>query len=561
MGKQASFTLTVGWFQPPAERDFYEYSLAYLFTKTHYSLYGKYSDKVIWTDPIYNWYDLSSIEEAIDRFKNVDVIFFSNYVWNYSVNEIAAKIVKEKYPHIKTVVGGPQLEYSREDFFERYSMFDYHCEPTMSAELYIEDWINQYFDNAKNPDHEQICFDKRSQIRKSFNYPYVSIYKDNYKFIKEAKQYFDSKGIKSRIGYETTRGCPFKCTFCEWGGGTGTKLKKKDIEQIREDLDVIQSLGFEEIDLIDSNLGAFKNKDWQLLDLIHQRGLKIMVLSLLKTKDLNVKKTIIDNLMSRGYRANLSVQTFSKTALSNAQRPDLNLEQQFELCEYIRQRVIKEHGDSFFERPYNKIKEIASVEFIMGMPGSTKEDFYAEFAMMERLMSWNDGRFEYSYLPYTIASSDDDKAKFKVNLVPVYTESIFGTKNYFQTISDCYSYTKEDMYEMYLINQAGTILRKDFYDDFKDNVDIVTFMKSMYEILKECTGFDFINSQIKDFFNPNSASDFYNLKDFDGNLKYKKLVIENFITTNSGIIRAHLYSKFFTHQTDSSLETKSLALV
>jgi len=561
MGKQASFTLTVAWFQPPAERDFYEYSLAYLFTKTHYSLYGKYNNQVIWKDPIYDWYDLLSIEEAVDRFKDVDVIFFSNYVWNYSINEIAAKIIKEKYPNIKTVVGGPQLEYSREDFFDRYDMFDYHCEPTMSAELYIEDWINQYFENNQQPDHLKISFDKRSQLRKSFNYPYVSIYKDNYNFIKKAKKYFDSKGIKSRIGYETTRGCPFKCTFCEWGGGTGTKLKKKEIEHIKEDLDVIQSLGFEEIDLIDSNLGAFKNRDWQLLDLIHQRGLKIMVLSLLKTKDLSVKKTIIDNLMSRGYRANLSVQTFSKTALTNAQRPDLNLEQQFELCEYIRNRVIKEQGIDFFQRPYNKIKEIASVEFIMGMPGSTKEDFYAEFAMMELLMSWNDGRFEYSYLPYTIASSEEDKSKFGVNLVPVYTESIFNTKNYFQTISYCYSYSLKDMYEMYLINQAGTILRKDFYDDFKDFVDIVDFMKSIYEILESCPQFDYIQSQIEKFFDPTEPSDFYNLIDFDGKPKYKKSVIENFITMNAGIIKAQLFAKFFTHHTNSSLETKSLALV
>lgn len=561
MGSQTNFTLTVAWFQPPAERDFYEYSLAYLFTKTHYSLYGKFNNKVKWEDPIYNWYDINSIEEAVDRFKHVDVIFFSNYVWNYSINETAAKIIKEKYPNILTVVGGPQLEYSHKDFFERYSMFDYHCEPTMSAELYIEDWINQYFENNKQPKHDQIAFDKRSQIRKSFNYPYVSIYKDNYNFIKEAKEYFDSKGIKSRIGYETTRGCPFKCTFCEWGGGTGTKLKKKEIEHIKEDLDVIKSLGFEEIDLIDSNLGAFKNRDWQLLDLIHQHGLKIMVLSLLKTKDLSIKKNIIDNLMSRGYRANLSVQTFSKTALTNAQRPDLNLEQQFELCEYIRQRVINDYGVEFFQRPFHKIKEIASVEFIMGMPGSTKEDFYKEFSMMELLMSWNDGRFEYSYLPYTIASSEEDKEKFGVNLVPVYTESIFGTKNYFQTISHCYSYTLEDMYEMYLINQAGTILRKDFYDDFKDNIDIVTFMKSVYEILEYCPGFDFIQDQIKEFFDPSVPSDFYNLIDFDGKPKYKKSVVENFITMNAGLIRAQLFAKFFTHHSDSSFETKSLALV
>lgn len=559
MVKTPSYNLNIAWFQPPADRSYYEYSLAYLFTRTHYKLYGKYNKNVNWLDPIYNWIDIQTIEDAVDQFKDADVICFSNYIWNYSINERAAEYIKLKYPHILTVVGGPQIEYNHPDFDNRYKMFDYHCEPTMSAELYLEDWINGYFEDNKLPLHSKIAYERKSTIRKSFNYPYVSVYEDNIDFIRTAKQYFDSKNIMSRIGYETTRGCPFKCTFCEWGGGTGEKLKKKDLQHIKKDLDIIASIGFKEIDLIDSNLGTFKDRDWQLLEMIHERGLRIMVLSLLKTKDLKRKKEIIDNLMSRGYRANLSVQTFSKTALTNAQRPDLDLEEQFELVYHIRNRIVESHGAEFFNKPAEEIREVASVEFIMGMPGSTKDDFYNEYLMMELLGSWTDGRFEYSYLPFTIASSGEDKQKFDVHLVPVYTESIFGTKNYFETISHCYSYTKEDMYEMFLMNQAGNYLRKHFYDSVKDNINIVDFMKLCYSILQECYNFTHIQEQIINFFDPTSPSDFFNLQSINGEFKHKKTVIEEWLKENHMLIYSQLLS--LTHQMQSESSNNSFALV
>ena len=548
MVKTSSYTLNIAWFQPPADRTYYEYSLAYLFTRTHYKLYGKYNKSVIWMDPIYDWLDIHTIEEAVDRLKDADVICFSNYIWNYSINDKAAEYVKQKYPHIKTIVGGPHLEYSNPDFDNRYKMFDYHCEPTMGAELYLEDWINGYFEDNKQPVHSNIAYERKSIIRKSFNYPYVSVYEDNVEFISKAKQYFDGKNITSRINYETTRGCPFKCTFCEWGGGTGEKLKKKDIQHIKKDLDVIASLGFKEIDLIDSNLGAFKERDWQLLEMIHERGLRIMVLSLLKTKDLERKKTIIDNLMDRGYRANLSVQTFSKEALTNAQRPDLDLEQQFELVHYIRQRIVTKYGDQFFNKPAEQIKEIASVEFIMGMPGSKKEDFYNEYLMMELLGSWTDGRFEYSYLPFTIANSEEDKQKFDVHLVRVYTESIFGTRNYFETISHCYSYTQDDMYEMFLMNLAGNYLRENLYDVVKKDINIVDFMKACYPALQNCPEFTFIHEQIVDFFDPATVNDFFNLKSIYGGVKHKKLVVEEWLAVNRTMILSQLLELIYTAQ-------------
>ena len=61
------------------------------------------------------------------------------------------------------------------------------------------------------------------------------------------------------IAYETSRGCPYKCAFCEWGtGAIGTKMLSFSVERIRHDWNYIVDAGIKNIWLTDSNFGALK---------------------------------------------------------------------------------------------------------------------------------------------------------------------------------------------------------------------------------------------------------------------------------------------------------------
>jgi hypothetical protein len=180
----------------------------------------------------------------------------------------------------------------------------------------------------------------------------------------------------------------------------------------------------------------------------------------------------------------------------------------------------------------------------MGMPGSTIEDFYQEFEMMEILHSWSDPRFEYSYLPATEASSQSDLEKHKVELAPIYSVSMFDTKNYFHTIASCYSFTRRDIYEMYFINQAAQRLRTQYYDEYKDHLSISNFMRKMYPILEKCPGFDDIHQQIVNLYDPTTeACDLFYLTDDSGRQRYKRDVIADFIASNDSIIRLLLVNE------------------
>jgi len=37
---------------------------------------------------------------------------------------------------------------------------------------------------------------------------------------------------------ETNRGCPHKCTFCDWGTLTYTKVRHFDLKRVEDDIDM-----------------------------------------------------------------------------------------------------------------------------------------------------------------------------------------------------------------------------------------------------------------------------------------------------------------------------------
>lgn len=57
---------------------------------------------------------------------------------------------------------------------------------------------------------------------------------------------------------ETTRGCPFGCTFCDWGGQTLSKVRKFDIERVIKELEWFHHMGIRNIRFTDANFGMLQ---------------------------------------------------------------------------------------------------------------------------------------------------------------------------------------------------------------------------------------------------------------------------------------------------------------
>ena len=59
------------------------------------------------------------IKEAVEQYKDCDIVAFSVYVWNNNISMRIAKALKEVNPNILTLVGGCHIP-ERPEYIEKY---------------------------------------------------------------------------------------------------------------------------------------------------------------------------------------------------------------------------------------------------------------------------------------------------------------------------------------------------------------------------------------------------------------------------------------------------------
>jgi radical SAM superfamily enzyme YgiQ (UPF0313 family) len=71
------------------------------------------------------------------------------------------------------------------------------------------------------------------------------------------------------------RGCPFACTFCDWGSLTYNKVKKFELERVFDELEWMAQRNFDFISFTDANFGMFAERDSLIADKIIEMSRKI----------------------------------------------------------------------------------------------------------------------------------------------------------------------------------------------------------------------------------------------------------------------------------------------
>jgi radical SAM superfamily enzyme YgiQ (UPF0313 family) len=65
-----------------------------------------------------------TIEEAIEKLKDSQVVGFSTYIWNRSYNNVLARELKKRNKDILIFVGGPEPPITDKNFFEKFPYID-----------------------------------------------------------------------------------------------------------------------------------------------------------------------------------------------------------------------------------------------------------------------------------------------------------------------------------------------------------------------------------------------------------------------------------------------------
>src|SRR3989344_2690540 len=160
------------------------------------------------------------VEDAVSRLSSSDMVGFSTYTWNKNLSLAIAKRLKGEKPECLIVFGGPEVTEQAEGFLRRNPFID--CVVYGEGEIAFASILEKY-----QPD-EHVWMYHVSSLRFIENGVYCST--------PQAPRLNDLAVLPSPYltglfdglmrshpetewlaMWETDRGCPFKCTYCDWG--------------------------------------------------------------------------------------------------------------------------------------------------------------------------------------------------------------------------------------------------------------------------------------------------------------------------------------------------------
>jgi tRNA A37 methylthiotransferase MiaB len=364
-------TYKIAWVQPNFQQGPKEFNAYYL----------PYSAGVVWSyslaDPeikqrfeVTDWiWRRDVVKDTVDRLAHNDIVAFSTYVWNHRYNYEVARQLKERNPNVLIVFGGPEVAITDPNLFVDNPFMDlvicYEGEITFKRVL--KAYESQEWENVPglliNRDGKAVQTQDSERIEslEEVPSPYLAGIFD--------QLVAENPEITWQGTLETNRGCPFACTFCDWGSLTYNKVKKFELQRVFDELEWMAKHNFDWISITDANFGMFPERDGMIADKIIEmqekygspRTFSVAWAKNQKKEVIEIVKKLLD---SRGFNQGLtlSVQSLDLDVLENIRRKNMEmnkLEEVFELCD---QRNIP-----------------AYTELILGLPGESLESWKKNF--------------------------------------------------------------------------------------------------------------------------------------------------------------------------------------
>ena len=304
------------------------------------------------------FYKKDDITCVLDRIDSPFIVGFSCYVWNYEYNKTLAKAIKDKYPDCITVFGGHQINGDSEVVGSSFADFVILSEGEESfRKLLLCLCGEETLDNVPNLIYKSDDGSlKANEINTSFVTrvsPYLSGLFD---------ELVKNEPLEFSAILETNRGCPNKCSFCDWGN-IKSKMKCFDMDTVKAEIDWMSENKIEYCYCSDSNFGLFP-RDLEIVDYVikkHNENGYPQKFQATYSKNnpetvFRINKLLNEVGMSKG--ATLSFQSMSSEVLNRINRKNMPLENFLELMSL-----------------YNSNNIAAYSEIILGLPGETYESF------------------------------------------------------------------------------------------------------------------------------------------------------------------------------------------
>jgi radical SAM superfamily enzyme YgiQ (UPF0313 family) len=337
---------------------------------------------------------------VVDGYHDPDVLAFSTYVWSERYSLEVARRARARHPGAFVVFGGPSVPRHPERakaFLAEHPFID--ALAFGEGESSFPEILLALRDGTPLADVAGLAL--RGDIITAPRERIVD-------FSAAASPYLDGT-FDALLGaqppgaalLETNRGCPFACTFCDWGQAIASKVNELPLERLHEELSWIARRQIPYIYIVDANFGI-RRRDLEIVRAIGRikaaTGFPRYVFFHLVKNATERHLDVVFALREAGIATHLalSAQDFEPSVLVAVKRDNILLQRALDL-----RRLCHERGIPTFN------------EMILGLPEQT----YASFAssMVKAVTPYPGDAFQLYLaraLPNAEMASPEERARY-----------------------------------------------------------------------------------------------------------------------------------------------------
>ncbi len=307
--------------------------------------------EVIILDYIVEKYTAGKMQTALEEFQP-DAVGVTSVTMNFKQGARIIRDVKQYKPEITTIFGGPHVTFDAENTLRDYPEIDIVA--LGEAELTIRDLTSVLRQRDKWADIKGIAFLRDGEL----------VNNSRREFFKE----LDTLALPARdllpiaryraLGFPvsiiTSRGCPYRCIFCQGTRMVGHKIRYRDHMKIADEIEQILALGFERINIADDFFTSSRKQVRLLCDEINRRGLQFTWSAFARVN--SVTHELLETMMSAGCDAiSFGIESGNQEMLDRVEK-HIKLDQARNAIQ-----ICKDVGMHVFS------------SFIVGLPGETAQ--------------------------------------------------------------------------------------------------------------------------------------------------------------------------------------------
>lgn len=300
-----------------------------------------------------------------------DVLALSVLGWNYRNFTCLAETYKQQRPDGLVVFGGNHVAYQAERLAREAPWVDVVVNG--EGELTFRDLIRALVADRRQPILDEVAgisFLGDGKLHTNPDRPRIEdLDSIPSPFLDGAIPLSDASG---EFPYEfalmeTSRGCPYKCAFCYWGGAIGQRVRTFSRDRLAAELDLLGRHRVRTIFLCDANFGMLQSDEEFVEDFIRTRERhgypRALEANWAKNKSSRFH-SIVETLKRHDLKSSftLALQTLTDEALMDMNRRNMRINQWEELVEWLAEVGLDCYA-----------------ELIWGAPGDRPESFLAGY--------------------------------------------------------------------------------------------------------------------------------------------------------------------------------------